>query len=65
MYEEDKKSTLERLGWQGTFKFRALWCVRDGKGLNRCACSTTNVLEINQRYFSLNNSVEKFSVQST
>ena len=24
---------MERLGWQGTFKFQALWSVRDGKGL--------------------------------
>jgi hypothetical protein len=29
-----KSSTLERLGLQGTFKSRALWSVRDGKGLN-------------------------------
>jgi len=35
IYEEDNKSTLERLGQQVTFKFRALWSVRDGKGLNR------------------------------
>jgi len=34
IYEEDNKSTLERLGWQATFKFRALWSIRDGKGLN-------------------------------
>jgi len=34
IYEEDKKSALERLGRQATFKFRALWSVRDGKGLN-------------------------------
>jgi len=33
IYKEDNKSTLERLGLQGTFKFRALWSVRDGKGL--------------------------------
>ena len=26
---------MERLGRQGTFKFRALWSVRDGKGLNK------------------------------
>ena len=32
IYEEDK-SALERLGQQATFKFRALWSVRDGKGL--------------------------------
>ena len=25
---------MERLGWQGTFKFQALWSIRDGKGLN-------------------------------
>jgi hypothetical protein len=30
----DSKSTLERLGQHGTFKFRALRSVRDGKGLN-------------------------------
>jgi len=35
IYEENNKSTLERLGRQGTFKFRALWSVRDGKGLNK------------------------------
>jgi len=34
IYEEDNKSALERLGRQATFKFRALWSVRDGKGLN-------------------------------
>jgi len=34
IYEEDNKSALELLGWQATFKFRALWSVRDGKGLN-------------------------------
>jgi hypothetical protein len=28
------KRALERLGRQGTFKFRALWSVREGKGLN-------------------------------
>jgi len=33
IYEEDNKSALERLGRQGTFKFRALWSVRDSKGL--------------------------------
>ena len=33
IYEEDNKSNLERLGRQVTFKFRALWSVRDGKGL--------------------------------
>jgi hypothetical protein len=33
IYEEDDKSALERLGQQGTFKFQALWSVRDGKGL--------------------------------
>ena len=33
IYEEDNKSALEHLGWQSTFKFRALWSVRDGKGL--------------------------------
>jgi len=33
IYEEDNKSALERLGRQGMFKFRALWNVRDGKGL--------------------------------
>ena len=33
IYEEDKKSALDRLGRQATFKFRALWSVRDGKGL--------------------------------
>jgi len=33
IYEEDKKSALERLVQQATFKFRALWCVTDGKGL--------------------------------
>jgi hypothetical protein len=27
------KSALERLGLQVTFKFRALWSIRDGKGL--------------------------------
>jgi len=34
IYKEDNKSALERLGRQATFKFRALWSVRDGKGLN-------------------------------
>ena len=34
IYEEDNKSALERLGRQGTFKFWALWSIRDGKGLN-------------------------------
>ena len=38
IYEEDKKSALEHLGWQATFKFRALWSVRDGKGLNSQCC---------------------------
>jgi len=33
IYEEDNKSALEHLGRQATFKFRALWSVRDGKGL--------------------------------
>jgi len=33
IYEEDNKSTLERLGRQATFKFRALWSVRDSKRL--------------------------------
>ena len=33
IYEEDNKNTLELLGRQATFKFRALWSVRDGKGL--------------------------------
>jgi len=33
IYEEDNKSALEHLGWQATFKFRALWSVRNGKGL--------------------------------
>ena len=33
IYEDDNKSALERLGRQATFKFRALWSVRDGKGL--------------------------------
>jgi len=33
IYKEDNKSALERLGRQATFKFRALWSVRDGKGL--------------------------------
>jgi len=34
IYEEDKKSALEHLVWQVTFKFRVLWSIRDGKGLN-------------------------------
>jgi len=34
IYKEDNKSALEHLGRQATFKFRALWSVRDGKGLN-------------------------------
>ena len=34
IYKEDNKSALEHLGQQGTFKFWALWSVRDGKGLN-------------------------------
>ena len=34
IYEEDKKSALEPLVRQATFKFRALWSVRDGKELN-------------------------------
>jgi hypothetical protein len=29
-----KTSALERLGRHGTFKSRALWSVRDSKGLN-------------------------------
>ena len=33
IYEEDNKSALERLGRQGTFKFWALWSIRDGKVL--------------------------------
>jgi len=33
--EEVNKSALERLGWHGTFKSRALWSVRDSKGSNR------------------------------
>jgi len=33
IYEEDSQSALERSGRQVTFKFRALWSVRDGKGL--------------------------------
>ena len=33
IYEEDNKSALECLGRQAMFKFRALWSVRDGKGL--------------------------------
>jgi len=28
-------STLEHLGRHGTFKSRALWSVRDGKGLKQ------------------------------
>jgi len=36
IYKEDNKSTLERLGRQATFKFQALWSVRDGKGLIKC-----------------------------
>jgi len=35
IYEEDNKSALECLGRQATFKFRALWSVRDSKGLNK------------------------------
>jgi len=34
IYEEDIKSALEHSGRQATFKFQALWSVRDGKGLN-------------------------------
>ena len=34
IYEGDNKSALERLGRQATFKFRALWRVRDSKRLN-------------------------------
>jgi hypothetical protein len=30
---------LERLGQHGTFKSRALWSVRDGKGLINCESS--------------------------
>jgi len=33
IYEEDNKSALEHLGRWVTLKFRALWSVRDGKGL--------------------------------
>ena len=33
IYEQDNKRALERLGRQATFKFRALWSVRDGNGL--------------------------------
>ena len=34
IYEEDNKNALEHLGRQATFKFRALWSIKDGKGLN-------------------------------
>jgi len=34
IYDMDNKSALERLGRQGTFKFRVLRSVRDGKGLS-------------------------------
>jgi len=37
IYEEDNKSVLEPLGRQATFKFEALWSVRDGKGLRYSA----------------------------
>ena len=43
IYEEDNKSALERLGRQETFKFRALWSVRDGKGLNSAPSSGKGV----------------------
>jgi len=33
IYGEDKKSALESLVQQATFKFQALWSIRDGKGL--------------------------------
>jgi hypothetical protein len=33
--EEVNKSALERLGLDGMFKSRALWRVRDGKGLKQ------------------------------
>jgi len=33
--EEVNKSALERLGRHRTFKSRALWSVRDGKGLKK------------------------------
>jgi hypothetical protein len=39
---EDSKSALECLGRQGTFKSRALWSVRDGKGLNVFYASVIN-----------------------
>jgi len=39
IYEEDKKSALEHLGWQAMFKFRAIWSIRDGKGLFRMSFS--------------------------
>ena len=41
IYEEDNKSTLERLGQQVTFKFRVLWSVRDGNGLK----VTSNIIK--------------------
>ena len=46
IYEEDNKSALERLGRQATFKFRALWSVRDGKGLKHSLFQNV-VLNIN------------------
>jgi hypothetical protein len=40
---QDSKSTLEHLGWHRTFKSRALWSVRDGKGL----IASSNNLHLN------------------
>ena len=51
IYEEDNKSALERLGRQATFKFRALWSVRDGKGL----MNITNNQEILETISSIHN----------
>jgi len=51
IYKEDK-SALERLGRQATFKFRALWSVRDGKGLMLTPIWFVAFLFINKAQFT-------------
>jgi len=48
IYEEDNKSALECLGQQATFKFRALWSVRDGKGLNYGMCTGKSFITLHR-----------------
>jgi len=46
IYEEDTKSTLERLVRQATFKFGALRSVRDDKGLGISKSYCTDLSEL-------------------